>query len=100
MPLDFEVCTAPIEDTIQGTIVVDGAVFFRKNHDEKIVIEIDHGKVVSIEAYDERSETFAKEYKEMISKAIEDPANLQLAEIGIGFCYGAKVSDCFMGTLS
>ena len=60
------------------------------------MIEIDHGNVVNIEAYDERSEALAKEYKAMISRTIEDPVNLQLAEIGIGFCHGAEISDCFM----
>ena len=31
IPLDFEVCTAPIEKTINGIIVVDGALFLKKS---------------------------------------------------------------------
>jgi len=97
--LDFEVCTAPIEETIEGKLVVDGAVFYRKNDrelGEKIILTIEHGKVTDIRAYDDQGEKLAQEYKNMITSSIKDAVNLQLAEIGIGFCKGAAVSDCFM----
>lgn len=99
IPLDFEVCTAPVEETIEGELVVDGAVFFRKNNremGERIVLTIEHGKVVEIRAHGGNGEKLLQEYKNMIASSIEDPVNLQLAEIGIGFCKGASVSDCFM----
>lgn len=97
--LDFEVCTAPVEETVEGKLVVDGAVFFRKNDmttGEKIVVTVEHGKVTDIKAFDEQGEKLAEEYRNMIANAVKNPKNLQLAEVGIGFCKGATVSDCFM----
>lgn len=97
--LDFEICTAPIENTINGRIVVDGAVFFRKNdHEnaEKIILEIEQGNVKNIEAYDDNGKQLKAEYLKMIAKSVENPKNRQLAEIGIGFCHGTIISDCFM----
>lgn len=99
IPLDFEVCTAPVEHTINGTIVVDGAVFFRKNDyekGEKIILKIEKGKVKSIVACDDNGNQLLAEYLKMISDSVENPQNKQLAEIGIGFCHGATISDCFM----
>ncbi len=97
--LDFEICTAPVENSINGKIVVDGAVCFRKNdHEnaEKIILEIEQGNVKNIEAYDDNGKQLKAEYLKMISKSVENPKNRQLAEIGIGFCHGALISDCFM----
>lgn len=99
IPLEFEICTAPIESSLNGRIVVDGAVFFRKNDlavSERIVLEIVRGELRSIVAYDDAGERLRSEYAEMILPAVNESINRQLAEIGIGFCRGATVSDCFM----
>ena len=32
----------------------------------------------------------------MTARDMQNPVNMQLAEIGIGFCNGAMISDCFM----
>ena len=40
-------------------------------------------------------EAFAALARE-IGRRHGDPANTQLAEIGIGFCGGAQITDCFM----
>lgn len=95
LPLDFEVCTAPVEETINGRIVVDGALFFKKI-DEKLIFTIKNGKLCGIEAETAAGEALIEEYKMMTAHGFAEPVNTQLAEIGIGFCSGAAVSDCFM----
>ena len=42
LTLDFEICTAPVENSISGIIVVDGAVFYRRIK-EKLIFEIKNG---------------------------------------------------------
>ena len=95
IPLDFEVCTAPIEDSIYGEIVVDGALFFKKIR-SNLHFFIEQGKLKKITASDHIGEADRKEYIAMTEKDMKEPANCQLAEIGIGFCHGAEVTDCFM----
>ena len=95
IPLDFEVCTAPIEESVNGVIVVDGAFFFKKIED-KIIFQIENGKIHSITASSPEGEQLVAEYKNMTARDMQNPVNMQLAEIGIGFCNGAMISDCFM----
>lgn len=95
IPLDFEVCTAPIEDSIFGEIVVDGALFFKKIK-SKLHFFIEHGKLIKITAFDKIGESDRKEYIAMTENDMKKPVNRQLAEIGIGFCNGAEITDCFM----
>lgn len=95
IPLDFEVCTAPIEKSVNGVIVVDGALFFKKIED-KIIFQIENGKIRSITASSAEGEQLVAEYKNMTAKDMQNPVNMQLAEIGLGFCNGAMISDCFM----
>lgn len=79
--------------------MVDGAVFFRKNDfekQEKIVLEIEEGKVTRITAYDNKSDELLQEYLKMTSESMADARNIQLAEIAIGFFSAATISDCFM----
>ncbi len=95
IPLDFEVCTAPVEASVNGVIVVDGALFFRKIEDILTFI-IKEGKIQSITASSEQGKALVNEYKNMTAQVFINPVNLQLAEVGIGFCSGAKLSDCFM----
>ncbi len=95
IPLDFEVCTAPKEASVNGVIVVDGALFFKKI-EETLSFVIKEGKIHSITAESEQGKTLVAEYKKMTDGTMKDPVNTQLAEIGIGFCGGAIISDCFM----
>ncbi len=95
IPLDFEVCTAPIEESINGIIVVDGALFFKKI-DEKIAFVIKNGKIQSIKANSPKGDLLVAEYKKMTERDMKNSVNMQLAEIGIGFCNNAIISDCFM----
>lgn len=95
IPLDFEICTAPKEKSVNGTIVVDGALFFKKIEDT-ISFVIKEGKIQSITANSPNGEVLVIEYNNMTAKAMENAVNMQLAEIGIGFCDGAIISDCFM----
>lgn len=94
-PLDFEICTAPQEDTINGTIVVDGAVFFQRVT-TSIILQIHDGICTDIAASSPSGMALANDYKSMTANVMRNPANIQLAEIGIGFCGGAAISDCFM----
>lgn len=95
IPLDFEVCTAPVETSINGKIVVDGALFFKKIKSQ-IIFVIENGKLVGITAPTIEGEEDVKAYNSMTEKVMKNPLNLQLAEIGIGFCNGAEINDCFM----
>lgn len=95
IPLDFEVCTAPIEDSICGEIVVDGALFFKKI-ESKLRFVIEHGKLVEVTVYDQMGKADREEYIAMTERDMKEPVNRQLAEIGIGFCHGAEITDCFM----
>lgn len=95
IPLDFEICTAPVESSVNGRIVVDGALFFRKL-EEPLIFRIHNGKLSGIEAVSPAGEALVREYRSMTERDMQDPLNRQLAEIGIGFCGGAQISDCFM----
>lgn len=95
LPLDFEVCTAPLEDSVSGEIVIDGALFFKKT-DSKLRFIIERGKLTKMTAFDQAGEADLREYIAMTKNDMEDPVNCQLAEIGIGFCGGAEITDCFM----
>ena len=95
IPLDFEICTAPIEESINGLIVVDGALFLKKI-DEKIAFVIKNGKIQSIKANSPKGDLLVAEYQKMTERDMTNSVNMQLAEIGIGFCNNAIISDCFM----
>ncbi|MBR0144011.1 MAG: hypothetical protein IJM21_07530 [Clostridia bacterium] len=95
LTLDFEICTAPVENSISGIIVVDGAVFYRRIK-EKLIFEIKNGILQTVRPASEQGKAIAVEYLGMTADVMQDPVNKQLAEIGIGFCGGAQITDCFM----
>lgn len=95
IPLDFEICTAPVEESVNGIIVVDGALFFKKI-DENITFIIRNGRIQSIKANSPKGDLLAAEYKKMTERDMQNSVNMQLAEIGIGLCDNAIISDCFM----
>lgn len=90
-----EVLTAPIEDSINGVIAVDGALYFEKMH-EVIFFYIEKGKLMKIEANSEAGLKLVKSYNAMTKYDYELEKNKQLAEIGIGYNTKAMISDCFM----
>ena len=71
IPLDFEICTAPIEKSINGIIVVDGALFFKKI-EEKISFFIKDGKIHSIKAHSSKGELLVTEYKQMTERDMKE----------------------------
>lgn len=94
LTLDFEICTAPAEESLNGVIVVDGAVFYQKVG-EPFELEIRNGKLYAVRPPGDGGEEAAG-YTAMTADVMKNPANTQLAEIGIGFCGGARITDCFM----
>jgi len=92
---DFEICTAPVEESVNGRIVADGALFFRKIS-EKLLFTIRNGEISRIEALDEAGKGLLAEYIKMTEREFSEKKNLQLAEVGIGTTKGAQITDCFM----
>lgn len=95
LPLDLEICTAPVEASVNGRIVADGALFFKKLC-EPLTFVIENGKLTDITAETDAGRMTMDEYRRMSENYMKDYVNRQLAEIGIGFCHGAEISDCFM----
>lgn len=90
-----EVLTAPVESSINGTIVVDASLFFQRVT-SPIKVEIIDGKLNNIYSdHDENNELLTM-YKKFTESAFKNEINKQLAEIGIGVNTGAELSDCFM----
>lgn len=92
---DFEICTAPIENTINGIIVVDGALFFKKICGI-LHFYIKDGKIDKIESPGDNCIDLLNEYEHMTRNDFENEYNKQLAEIGLGCSTNAMISDCFM----
>lgn len=90
-----EILTAPIENSINGTIVVDAALFFQKV-ESPITFEIVNGKIHSIYSDDSESFKLIDMYKKMTEEPFKNDINKQLAEIGIGCNTGVEISNCFM----
>lgn len=91
---DFEICTAPIENTVNGVIMVDAALFFRRT-DDILRFEITRGRLTGITAETDAGRQLVNEYREMTREAFREPRNTQLAEIGLGCNTNAHISDCF-----
>lgn len=94
--LDFEICTAPIESSVNGIIAVDGAVFFRALDGVRLSFTISGGHITSITSDTSDGNAIISEYREMTRTAFAEAVNTQLAEIGIGCNTNAQISDCFM----
>jgi leucyl aminopeptidase (aminopeptidase T) len=94
-PLDWEICTAPVEASIEGTIVVDGAVQFG-TVDRPITLAIREGRVADVRCADATDKVFSEYLRTMKDAFAADGANAQLAEVGIGGNGGALVSDVIM----
>ncbi len=93
--LDWEICTAPVEASIEGAIVVDGAVQFGRVG-KPITIVIRKGRVADVLCADPKDAVFADYLRTMRDAFAADGANAQLAEVGIGGNGAALVSDVIM----
>lgn len=93
--LDWEICTAPVEASIEGIIVVDGAVQFGRVG-KPIALEIRKGRVADVRCADARDAVFVEYLRTMKEAFAADGANAQLAEVGIGGNGAAVVSDVIM----
>ena len=88
-------CTAPVEASIEGTIVVDGAVPFGRVG-KPITLVIRKGRVADVRCADAEDKVFAEYLRTMKDAFAADGANAQLAEVGIGGNGAALVSDVIM----
>lgn len=90
-----EVLTAPVEESINGIIAVDGSLFFQKIN-TIINFYIDHGKLKKIEGKDIQGNRLVEQYIQMTDDDFKVSGNKQLSEIGIGCNTNAIISNCFM----
>ncbi len=90
-----EILTAPIEDSVNGVIVVDGALFYEKI-DEPLYFYIEHGKLKKVVSETQKGKEVVKRYNEMTHNDFKDEKNRQLAEVGIGYNTNVIISNCFM----
>lgn len=90
-----EVLTAPVETSINGTIVVDASLFFQRVT-SPITFKIVDGKLHSVSSDDPENIELVSMYEKMTKNDFKNEVNKQLAEIGIGVNTGAEISDCFM----
>jgi len=79
-PPDIEAYVAPIEDTAQGVIYVDGAIILPEFGliDEPVKLTFESGNVIKIEGGCE-----AKRFRNLLA-SYHDPEMYRLAELGIG----------------
>jgi len=91
----WEIATYPLEESVNGTIVVDGAVFFAEIANP-IHLQIREGKLVEIECH-QADDKVCNRYVREMNKVIEsDPLNWQLAEVGIGGNGQARLCNVLM----
>jgi len=86
-PPDIEAYVAPIEDTAEGVLFIDGSICLPEFGllSEPIRLKIENGRVVDIEGGDE-----AKRFEEKL-KSYNDPEMYRIAELGIGLNPKAKL---------
>ena len=86
-PPDVEAYVAPIEDTAEGVVFLDGAICLREFGliREPIKLVIEKGRVTSIEGGDEARKL------ESILESFQDPEMYRIAELGIGLNPRAKL---------
>lgn len=86
-PPDIEAYIAPIEDTAEGVVFIDGAICLPEFGlvREPIRLNIEEGRVVGIEGGDE-----AKMFEDKL-ESLDDPEMYRIAELGIGLNPKAKL---------
>jgi len=96
-PWGWELMTCPVEGSIHGRIVVDGAVLFGRTH-QPIELIITNGKLSAMDCPDRNDEVFQGYRQWMMEVMEENPANAQLCEVGLGANPNAQLSDVLMET--
>lgn len=91
----WELTTLPVEATPTGRIVVDGAVFFAPVR-TPIELHIDEGRLIAISCSDPDDSVFEQYVVWMEEVLVGNPANWQVAEIGIGGNSHAQISSVVM----
>ena len=86
-PPDIEAYIAPIEDTTEGVLFIDGAICLPEFGliDEPIRLDIKEGRVVNIDGKDN-----ANRFKEKLD-SFDDPEMYRIAELGVGLNPKAKL---------
>jgi leucyl aminopeptidase (aminopeptidase T) len=94
-PWGWEMMTCPVEDSVQGQIVVDAGVFFDRIS-QPIELVIQAGKLTSMRCPDPDDAVF-RQYRQWMMEAMElNSNNAQLAEVGLGANPGAQISEVVM----
>ncbi|RCV65647.1 Leucyl aminopeptidase (aminopeptidase T) [Methanophagales archaeon] len=83
-----EIFTAPVEDTINGKIVIDGSIGGLGKLKYPFYIELESGKIKDIQPISEKDELVDK-FKEICE--LDVPATKTVGEFGIGLNPGAKI---------
>jgi hypothetical protein len=95
----WELMTCPVEPSVTGTIVADAGVFFSRVA-TPLVLQVVDGRLVDILCSDAADPVYQRYVAWMREAAEENPANWQLAEVGIGGNPNATISDVLMETES
>lgn len=90
-----EILTAPLGESINGVIAVDGSLFFQSTN-TIIDFYIKNGNLAKIQARDSKDHNLVELYEQMTNHDFKSEINKQLAEIGIGCNTNVIISDCFM----
>jgi hypothetical protein len=91
----WELMTPPVEASVDGVIVADAGVFFSQVT-APITLHIEAGRLVDLHCADEEDPVFQQYVRWMQDARNDDPANWQLAEVGIGGNPNAQFSDVLM----
>ena len=83
-----EIFTAPVEDTINGKIVIDGSIGGLGKLKHPFYIELESGKIKDIQPIREKDELVDK-FKDICE--LDVPATKTVGEFGIGLNPGAKI---------
>ena len=83
-----EIFSAPVEDTINGKIVVDGSIGGLGKIKYPFYIELKSGKIIDIQPINEKDELIEK-FREICE--LDVPATKTVGEFGIGLNPGARI---------
>ena len=83
-----EIFTAPVEDTINGKIVIDGSIGGLGALKHPFYIELESGKIKDMQPIGEKDELVDK-FREVCE--LDTPATKMVGEFGIGLNPGAKI---------
>lgn len=94
-PWGWEMMTCPLEESVHGKIVVDAGVFFASVH-QPFELRIENGRLTGMYCADRNDDIF-RQYRQWMMEALEEnPANAQVAEVGLGANPTAQISEVVM----